>query len=60
MTVRLRFGPGVPDAALLNPRPVDPAPGPQPRRARRWLAWLAASVPVALAGAAAAWWLLLR
>lgn len=59
-TVRLRFGPGVPDAALLNPRPVDPAPPARPRRARRWLAWLAASVAVALAGAAAAWWLLLR
>jgi len=63
-TIRLRFGPGVPDAALLNPRPAEPEPVAQPRRAgraRRVLAWLAAAVAaVALVGGAAAWWLLLR
>jgi hypothetical protein len=64
VTVRLRFGPGVPDAALLNPRPTDPAPVAPPsraRRTRRVLAWLVAAVAaVAFAGGAAAWWLLLR
>jgi len=63
VTVRLRFGPGVPDAALLNPQPADPVPVAQPRgarRTRRMLAWLAAAAAVALAGGAVAWWLLLR
>lgn len=59
--VRLRFGPGVPDSALRDPRPIDaPAPARGRRGLRRVLGWLAASAVVVLGGAAAAWWFLLR
>jgi hypothetical protein len=64
--VRLRLGPGVPDSALLHPRPLDDAPPQQsrrPRPSRRWLrivAWVAPSAVLLLAGVATAWWFLLR
>lgn len=62
--VRLRFGPGVPDAALLNPRPVEAPPAPPAarpaRRVRAVVAWLTAAAAVVLVGAAAAGWLLVR
>jgi hypothetical protein len=59
-TIRRRFGPGVPDHALLNPIAVDAGPRSRPRRSRRLLGWIAASAVVVLAAATAAWWLLLR
>jgi hypothetical protein len=58
---RLRLGPGVPDAALLHPRPLDSALTTGPRLARRLarvLAWAALAVFLLGAGGAAAWWLL--
>jgi tRNA A-37 threonylcarbamoyl transferase component Bud32 len=59
--VSLRLGPGVPDWALLNPTSVAQGKTSRPRRrVGRLLAWLAPSLMVVLAGAAAAWWLLLR
>lgn len=54
--VRLRFGPGVPDAALLHPRPADAAPAPS-RRPRRRLGWLLGGAAAIVA--AAVWVLLL-
>jgi hypothetical protein len=63
LAVRRRFGPGVPDSALLHPLPDDVAPGVRTRRGRRVLrilGWLATSAAAVLALAAAAWWFLLR
>lgn len=60
VVVRLRFGPGLPDTALLNPRPVDEVPARRSRRGLRVLGLAAACALVALAGVAAAWWFLLR
>ena len=68
LAVRLRFGPGVPDSALLHPIPADavavsrgaPANLGRGRRAVRALGLVASSVVVVLAGASAAWWFLLR
>jgi hypothetical protein len=58
--VRLRFGPGVPDSALLNPTIVAEPAGRAKRRIGRLIGWLSASLVVVLTGAAAAWWFLLR
>lgn len=51
-----RFGPGVPDAALLHPRPVESAPEPR-RKTRRLLGWLLGGAAAALVTAATATWL---
>lgn len=57
--VRLRFGPGVPDEALLHPVPVDAAVAARPRRRlARILAWLGGTLTILGTGAAAAWWFL--
>ncbi len=57
--VRLRFGPGVPDSALLQPRPVDEVPASRRRpRLLRALGWAATVLVLVAAGAAS--WLLLR
>jgi serine/threonine protein kinase len=58
--VRLRFGPGVPDSALLNPTIVDVPTKRSKRRIGRLIGWLSTSLVVVLTGAAAAWWFLLR
>jgi hypothetical protein len=60
IAVLRRFGPGVPDSALLHPRPLADEAVRRPRRPLRVLGTVAASVLVALAGAASAWWFLLR
>jgi tRNA A-37 threonylcarbamoyl transferase component Bud32 len=60
VAVRRRFGPGVPDSALLHPRPLDDEATRRPRRLLRVLGIAAASVLVVLAGSASAWWFLLR
>jgi hypothetical protein len=61
--VRLRLGPGVPDAALANPRPPDAVPA----SARRWvqpmlhvLGWSALGMAVLTVLGALAWRLLAR
>jgi tRNA A-37 threonylcarbamoyl transferase component Bud32 len=59
--VVLRLGPGVPDAALLHPRPVDAVLASGRRRAwRRVLGWLTLAVALLGAAAGASWWFLLR
>ena len=58
--MRLRLGPGVPDEALLNPRPVDALFAKRRRGIGRVLAWLGLSLLIVGAGAGAAWWFLLR
>jgi hypothetical protein len=60
VAVRRRFGPGVPDSALLHPRPLDDVAVRRPRRLLRVLGIVSASVLVALVGAGSAWWFLLR
>jgi hypothetical protein len=60
--VRLRFGPGVPDEALLNPRPLPPLRERRSRARRllRALRWAALGVGLLTIGGTAAWWSLLR
>ena len=58
--VRLRLGPGVPDAALLHPRPVDTLTARQPRRLARILGWLGLAATLVGTASASAWWFLLR
>jgi hypothetical protein len=57
--VRLRLGPGVPDPALLHPRPLEIVPARR-GRLRQVLAWVGLAAVLVLGGAGAAWWFLLR
>jgi hypothetical protein len=59
--VRVRLGPGVPDEALLHPRPLDiGAIRSRKRRLAPVLAWVAATLGMLAAAAASSWWFLLR
>ena len=57
--IGLRLGPGVPDPALLHPRPLEIVPARR-GRLRQVLAWVGLAAVLVLGGAGAAWWFLLR